>query len=63
MKEITINLTKEELGVILVAMQELPAKICNPLTERIRKQAQTQLGKTIQHEITEGIQVDEKFGA
>jgi hypothetical protein len=63
MKEITITLTKEELGVILVAMQELPAKICNPLTERIRKQAQAQLGKTIQHEITEGIQVDEKFGA
>jgi hypothetical protein len=44
-------------------MQELPAKICNPLTERIKQQAQAQLGRTIKHEINEGIQVDEKFGA
>jgi hypothetical protein len=62
MNELTIKLTKEELGVILVAMQELPAKICNPLTERIKQQAQAQLGRIIKHDISEGIDVEEKFG-
>lgn len=37
------QITLDEVNAILVALQELPAKVCNPLTEKIRKQAETQL--------------------
>jgi hypothetical protein len=36
-------LTLEEANVILAALQELPAKICNPLSEKIKNQAQEQI--------------------
>jgi hypothetical protein len=39
----TLELTLEETNVVLAALQELPAKLCNPLTEKIRTQAQTQI--------------------
>jgi len=62
--EFTFKLMEEEVNVILVALQELPGKICNPLTENLRKQAIEQLeGKTIHHEIVEGIDVEEQMGA
>ena len=61
--EFTFKLMEEEVNVILVALQELPGKICNPLTENLRKQAIEQLeGKTIHHEIVEGIDVEEQMG-
>jgi len=59
---ISINVTKEELGILLIALQEIPAKICNPLSEKLKIQAQEQLGKTIEHKINENINIDEKFG-
>jgi hypothetical protein len=39
----TLELTLEETNVVLAALQELPAKLCNPLTEKIRTQAQAQI--------------------
>jgi len=61
--EFTFKLLEEEVNVILVALQELPGKICNPITENLRQQAIEQLeGKTIHHEINEDIDVEEKMG-
>ena len=39
----TFTLDLNEANAILAALQELPAKIANPITESIRKQAQEQL--------------------
>lgn len=36
------DLNLAEVNAILVAIQELPAKICNPLDAKIRTQAQAQ---------------------
>jgi len=37
------NLTVPDINAILAALQELPAKVCNPLTQRIQKEAQQQV--------------------
>jgi len=61
-QEFTFTITKEEANVVLVALQELPGKICNPLSEKLRKQALSQLeGRTIHHSIDEGIAVEERM--
>ena len=61
-QEFTFTITKDEANVILVALQELPGKICNPLSEKLRKQALEQIeGKTIHHNIDENIAVDERM--
>jgi hypothetical protein len=38
-----IEITLEEINMVLAALQELPAKLCNPLSEKIRTQAQAQI--------------------
>ena len=38
--------TIEEINNVLAGLQELSAKICNPLTVKIQKQANEQLPKT-----------------
>lgn len=43
---LTLNLTIEEINHVLSGLQELSAKICNPLTVKIQKQANDQLPKT-----------------
>ena len=43
--EVNFKLTIEEANQILAGLQELPAKICNPLTNKLVKQAQEQLPK------------------
>ena len=40
---LTFELTVEETNNVLAGLQELSAKICNPLTANIQKQAQKQL--------------------
>ena len=61
-QEFTFTITKDEANVILVALQELPGKICNPLSEKLRKQALEQIeGKIIHHNIDENIAVDERM--
>ena len=41
----TIEINLEETNIILAALQELPAKICNPLSEKIKAQAQSQIAE------------------
>jgi hypothetical protein len=62
MTQLTISeLTLDEVNAMLIALQELPAKICNPLSDKIRTQAKTQLdayeaqnsvGRVIQHSLS-----------
>ena len=40
-----LKLTIEEINHILQGLQELPGKICNPLSVKIQKQAEEQLPK------------------
>lgn len=42
---ITLTVSIEEANHILAGLQELPAKICNPLSVKLQKQAQEQLPK------------------
>jgi len=58
---IRINLTDlslDEVNAILVALQELPGKICNPLSEKIRNQAQPQLPQPPQPPAEEQIKAE-----
>ena len=42
----TINdLSVDEINCILAALQELPAKIANPLSQKVKEQAEAQLPK------------------
>lgn len=42
----TLNdLSVDEVNCLLAGLQELPAKIANPLSQKIREQAETQLPK------------------
>lgn len=41
--ELTFKFTVEETNIILAALQELPAKLCNPMSQKIQMQAQPQL--------------------
>jgi hypothetical protein len=45
-KELTFTFTVQEANTLLAALQELPAKIANPLSNKIQKQAQPQLPNT-----------------
>ena len=38
-------LNLEEANAILAALQELPAKICNPISDKIKAQAQEQIAE------------------
>lgn len=39
----TFNLDLNDANAILAALQELPAKICNPISDKIKAQAQEQI--------------------
>ena len=39
----TFEFTLEEANYILAGLQELPGKICNPLSEKLKAQAQKQI--------------------
>ena len=41
--EFTFQVTYEEANIILAGLQELPAKIANPLTQKLQQQAQEQI--------------------
>lgn len=65
----TLNeLSLDEINAILVALQELPGKICNPLSAKIREQATAQLpqeqpqGQTINKSLSEGVDTADKLG-
>ena len=48
--ELNFKFTVEETNVILASLQELPAKLCNPLSQKIQMQAQPQLPQPEQPE-------------
>lgn len=39
------NLTVDEVNAILAGLQEIPAKICNPLSNKIKMEAESQVAK------------------
>jgi hypothetical protein len=41
--ELTFTFTIEEANLLLAGLQELPAKLCNPLSGKIQQQAAAQL--------------------
>lgn len=43
--EFTFKVTEQEANMILMAIQELPAKVANPLSRKLQEQAQEQLPK------------------
>jgi hypothetical protein len=43
--ELTFKVSFDEANYILAGLQELPAKICNPLTQKLQLQAKDQLPK------------------
>ena len=40
---LTLTLSVNEINALLAGLQELPAKVCNPLSQKIQKEAQEQL--------------------
>lgn len=40
---LTFELNLNEANAVLAALQELPAKVCNPLSEKITTQAKAQI--------------------
>ena len=43
--EFNFRVTYEEANIILAGLQELPAKVANPLTQKLQMQAQEQMPK------------------
>ena len=43
MKHTLSNLTLDDINNLLIALQEVPAKVCNPLSEKIRSQITAQI--------------------
>jgi hypothetical protein len=41
--EFTFKVTEQEANMILSGLQELPAKVANPLTRKLQEQAQEQM--------------------
>lgn len=41
--ELTFKVTEQEANVILAGLQELPAKVANPMMRKLQEQAQEQL--------------------
>ena len=39
------NITLDEANAILAGLQELPGKICNPISDKLRNQANEQITK------------------
>ena len=48
MQDIKFTLTIDEANMILNAIQELPAKLANPLTQKLQAQAKEQLEPAFQ---------------
>lgn len=41
--EFTFKVTEQEANAILMALQELPARVANPLSQKLQQQAQAQI--------------------
>lgn len=56
---LTFELTLNEANAVLAALQELPAKVCNPISQKITEQAKEQI-KALQQTV-EDVPVTETF--
>ena len=43
MKTFTFTFTEEEANAVITAIQELPARTANPLTQKLQEQAKVQI--------------------
>lgn len=43
--ELTFKLTEQEANIVFAGLQELPARISNPVTKKLQEQALEQLPK------------------
>lgn len=43
--EFTFTLTEQEANIVIAGLQELPAKVANPITKKLQEQAQSQMKK------------------
>lgn len=43
--ELTFKVSEQEANLILAGLQELPAKVANPMIRKLQEQAQEQLPK------------------
>lgn len=41
--EFTFKVSEQEANLIIAGLQEMPAKVANPLTRKLQEQAQSQL--------------------
>lgn len=41
--EFTFTVTEQEANMLIAGLQELPAKLANPLTKKLQEQAQEQV--------------------
>jgi hypothetical protein len=64
MKTFKFELTEDEANLVLQGLQELPAKVCNPLSKKLVEQAQAQMtdqGRVINHTIEDGLGAHEQL--
>lgn len=65
--ELQLTLQVAEINAILASLQELPAKVANPLTQKIMGQSSKQIdelngaGQNLQVEVQDGAQTQESF--
>lgn len=43
--EFTFKITEQEANLILIGLQEMPARLANPLTQKLQLQASEQIPK------------------
>lgn len=43
--EFTFKVTEQEANTLIAGLQELPARVANPLTRKLQEQAQEQMPK------------------
>lgn len=43
--EFTFTVTDQEANLLVAGLQELPARVANPLTQKLQEQAQAQMPK------------------
>jgi len=63
--EFTFKLKEEEANAILAALQELPAKVANPITQKLLEQAKEQVPpkgpQDLQVNLSSGAETKESF--
>lgn len=48
---IKYELTVKETNIIIAALEEIPAKLCNPIVNKLRQQADPQLQKLNEEDV------------